>query len=343
MTATLIIQPGLHALKKLKNYNPEDFLPRFLANNTIDAAFKRNAAPEHHLTLSPSRYQRRTEHTISLQGRTQSAQPSVIQSTCNVADIHGLEEGASQAAPLIINNIDILTIQEPWWTEPSATLTANNNWVHVMPPTPAPDTVMLVNKAILTDRGAPKVIGNGADYTEFRVWTSAGTSIAIYNIDDDQTGSLLELEWDMDSDDNDDYILWLGDFNARHGVWKPDGNDALYPQCAHAANDSCSSSLTLTALPPGIGPFITRHTANSPSKRTRPDGVFASPSPEERVVSCDTREDWVASAADHLPIITELDPTTDYAEPAGRPNWYAGDWDKFIPSLEAGPEAGPPR
>lgn len=269
--------------------------------------------------------------------------------SCNLNKSHkALSHTVLQAAE---NDIDVLAIQEPWWTGPSATLTANNAWTHVIPPTHTPDSraraVILVNKSIPTDKWEP-LAGTGGDFIGVRIWTADGQSVVIYNIYDDQTGStgLLELEREMDTEERDDHIIWLGDFNAHHGAWEPDGNETLYANGTGRARGERLIQLVadygmLTALPPGIGTFITRRTANSPPKRTRPDGVFASPSLEDCLIDCDTREDWLAPAADHLPILTELDLAAVHTNPEDKFNWYAVEWPKFLAFLREQLANGP--
>ena len=249
-------------------------------------------------------------------------------------------------------NIDILALQEVYWTQ-AGMLTTNQHWRHIIPAAHGKNgvrarSVILINEQISTEKW-DNIETRSGDLTGVRVWLRDGTTLALYNIYDDQDTSagLTELEDIMDDarGPRDDYVIWLGDFNAHHAIWEPSGNERLCSTLkARQRGDRLFHFVAdygmLAALPDGIGTFIVASNGNL----TRPDHIFCLPELADRIVSCDTRHDWMPAGTDHIPILLEIDVETEMNDPIERWDWHGVTWKDFDSTLsEKLQDIGQPR
>jgi len=240
-----------------------------------------------------------------------------------------------------LNQIDILVLQEIPLTT-TGRLTSNPYWTPILPATHASPatrrsrTAILIRSTISTNTWQDIITKDG-DITGVRISTSGG-KIAIYNVYDDQetegTGTReLERIMDTTAPAEDDYVVWLGDFNAHHSAWEPEGNEHLYESGRPRRRGEQLQALATEygmhmALPRGIGTFVT------PAGRlTRPDNVFCSAETVGMITECDVREEWQPPCTDHHAILLELELSPDLAARAPRLNWRNVDWTKFNATL----------
>ena len=237
------------------------------------------------------------------------------------------------------SNWDVFALQEPSVNQLGNTL-ANPHWRVVYPSQKLvdgrkPRAVTFINTKISTNAWK-QIDFPSTDVVITQIQTSQGlcTIINIYNNGkNDDTLEAIELFLvsnirTLRPNDND-HLLWIGDFNRHHPLWDENRNNHLFTPAALASSQKILDILAdygLTQLLPKDIP-----TLQSTSSRnwTRPDNVFASEHTCLSLISCDTDPENRGPNTDHIPIITILDMSTP--ESVNTPSWNyrAVDWQQF--------------
>ncbi|KAG2089122.1 uncharacterized protein F5147DRAFT_553392, partial [Suillus discolor] len=87
----------------------------------------------------------------------------------------------------------------------------------------------------------------------------------------------------------DEHIIWMGDFNRHHPMWELEHNTHLFTAVNLDAAGVLINLLSLynltQALPAGLATLEASNTKN----HTRPDNVFCSESLEHAFTQCDVK------------------------------------------------------
>ncbi|ODM14238.1 hypothetical protein SI65_10346 [Aspergillus cristatus] len=123
----------------------------------------------------------------------------------------------------------------------------------------------------------------------------------------------------------------VGDFNLHHLMWaRPDYNHRHEEadDLIRVAEDHGLELLT----PPGTITYE-KHTGRG-SHQTTIDLTWATAEVTDLLVCCQDRRDWM-HAADHIPILTELDISVQKTPERLKMKWQEADWDAFLKALTA--------
>ena len=80
-------------------------------------------------------------------------------------------------------------------------------------------------------------------------------------------------------------------------------------------------------LPRGTTTYEKR--VDGETQKTTIDLVWAAHHLADRLICCQDQRDWF-NGADHVPVLTEFDPSVIAASEIIRKNWKATDWDTFL-------------
>lgn len=123
----------------------------------------------------------------------------------------------------------------------------------------------------------------------------------------------------------------VGDLNLHHPMWaRPDYNHRHEEadDLIRVAEDHSLELLT----PPGTITYE-KHTGRG-SHQTTIDLTWATAEVTDLLVCCQDRRDWM-HAADHIPILTELDISVQKTPERLKMKWQEADWDAFLKALTA--------
>jgi ribonuclease HI len=248
--------------------------------------------------------------------------------------------------PGLHDDYDFVALQEPY-IDFLSNARANRNWRVIYPSTKGANknpirSVIFVNAKLNTDYWHQLEFPSN-DVTVVQTCGDFGrvTLINIYN-DGDHSHTLDKLRRflrtrraDIMSKQND-YVIWLGDYNRHHALWELERNSHL---CDGAGERAAQPLIDLLAdfdmvMPLPAGLHTLQHKANH-SVLTRPDNVFCTPNAEHLIVQCDVLYDRQGPGADHFPISTILDlPMAAAPPPPPRRDFRAVNWDDFRKALE---------
>jgi hypothetical protein len=230
----------------------------------------------------------------------------------------------------IHNHADILILQEPYFNFYGNTK-STRHW-HVIKPTEHKTlsskdnpvkAIILVNSKLSTGQWTQLDIKNTIDLVAIQLSGTYGTVniLNIYNsqhhdltlrISDNVIHDLLTnpaaLDPDLDpQQNNNNYLIWAGDFNRHHPLWDEERNIQLFTNRnideAQVLLDIVNDNNLEMALPQGKPTYRVDRNGNW----TRPDNVFCSPSVMDVLTKCATvPEEWPTSL-DHLPIDIHLE------------------------------------
>lgn len=239
-------------------------------------------------------------------------------------------------------NFHICAIQEPHIDFFNNTK-ANSKWRVVYPNTHYTNpkktrSIILVNASILTNTWSDLATNSG-DVTAIKLQTDTGT-VNIFNIyndinNDDALQSLSQAAQKFHSEENNEHMIWLGDFNRHHPFWDEDRNHHLFTP-ANIERAQMVLDLTMThdmemALPKDIPTLRALNTRNL----TRPDNVFISHPLIDALTYCNTEPEKQPVNTDHFPIIVKIDTSVTIHEEQQRFNFKGTDWDEFRKMLKA--------
>lgn len=248
----------------------------------------------------------------------------------------------------------VLAIQEPH-TNKFGISRGNRGWQAFYPPTHLNDpnstrSMLLVSTAIPSDR-VRQIPIDSKDITAIQLLTEEGP-VTIYNIYNDCNHSealdtldahLQACQENPTAEDDDNRMIWLGDFNRHHPLWDELRNEHLF---THANLNAAEQLIELAAqydmemaLPPGIPTLKAFSTGN----QTRTDNVFCSNTLMPAVTLCDTKPNYRPVKTDHYPIRTHLElhllhPATTHV----RHNYRKAEWDEFRKTLRTALAQHPP-
>ena len=238
---------------------------------------------------------------------------------------------------------DVIALQEPTINQLGNTK-ANSHWRVVYPTQRFTDgrksrVVMLINSKISTNAWK-QIDFPSADVVITQTHTSHGlcTLINTYNDckNDDTTEALeqfLAQNMRILRPNDNDHLLWLGDFNRHHPLWDEDRNSHLFTNAALASSQKILDILAdygLTQLLPKNTPTLQ---SSSSRNWTHPDNVFATEHTSLSLISCDTDPENRGPNTDHVPIVTVLDLTPPASDDTPSWNYRAVDWQQFSTAL----------
>ena len=195
------------------------------------------------------------------------------------------------------NQYHVIAIQEPY-TDQFGISRGNRKWEAIYPPTHATDpkqtrSMLLISTRIPSDRVQPVMV-NSRDISAVRLQTKEGP-ITIYNIYNDCQHSdaidcldkhLHRNEQEHSKLENNDNMIWVGDFNRHHPMWDELRNKHLFTTTNLEAAERLIDSTILfdmeMALPPGQATLKSFSTGN----RTRTDNVFCSNQLSSAILKC---------------------------------------------------------
>ncbi|KAL4255264.1 hypothetical protein AB1N83_013825 [Pleurotus pulmonarius] len=205
----------------------------------------------------------------------------------------------------------------------------------------------MVNSRISTDAYEQVVIAGTGDVTAIRLSSDAG-DIFIFNVYNDCTHSLVldairQTAMELHAKYENPQMIWAGDFNRHHEWWdKPTDHHLFTPRAREDAQlliDLVSDFGLEMALEPGVPTLEHMVTKNE----YRVDNVFVSADLIDRVLVCEVHPGETPAGADHYPIDTILDLSTDLAEERRTRNFRTVDWKEFNEELSSRlPAAGIP-
>ena len=237
---------------------------------------------------------------------------------------------------------DLILIQEPWFDHLGKTR-GTHNWRIVYPPTIYHDnhdpirSIILVNTNLSTNMYTTLDIPCG-DISAIRLQGDFG-HCSIFNIYNDCTNNntttalrnyLTDHRPDALPSPND-HMLWLGDFNRHHPLWEPNNNRHLYnsAEMINPLLDLITEHNMIIALPPDIPTYET-----VTSNWTRPDNVWRNENANDPIIICNVDPFIRPPQADHLPIVTELDLSTQRANAFPTRNMREADFKEINKRLQ---------
>ena len=213
-------------------------------------------------------------------------------------------------------------------------------------------SVIWVNKQLETTNWKILDIQNTRDITAIQLKGEYG-KISIFNIYNDCTHSRNEETFNnylTDHrreliEDNDNHMIWAGDFNRHHPLWDNDKDVHLFTnqvlRNAEGIINLLANHDMVMALPKGI-PTL----QHMRSKRySRPDNFFCSTTLQPYIIKCQVQAKSKPTSTDHFPIVTHIDLPQSRIPPDPSLNFKVADWDEFrqvlTNKLEALPQPEP--
>lgn len=251
---------------------------------------------------------------------------------------------------LEITKQDVLAIQEPHVNFLRNTC-ASHNWhviyptYHYLHPQKRSRAITFVNTSLDTNTWK-QVPFPSSDVVIIQICGDFGicTIINIYN-DCTHQDTLTALDTFLAQNivtlcpTANDHMLWLGDFNRHHPMWKEIRNRHLfnYP-LVRPLIDLIADYGMLQLLPGNIPTLQSTATGNW----TCPDNVFGTEGLLDAVVSCTTEPYLCGPKTDHLPILLALNLEVPRTTSTPRLNWRDVDWTKFNETLSTALDPLPP-
>ena len=126
--------------------------------------------------------------------------------------------------------------------------------------------------------------------------------------------------------ENDDSMIWAGDFNRHHPLWDRDEDTHLFTGQAQRAAEKLIELLAehdmTMALPKG--PPTLQHMSSK--RHSRPDNVFCTPNLRENIIRCEVAPSHRPTCTDHYPIVTHLTTPQIRLAASPNPNFRDADW-----------------
>jgi ribonuclease HI len=260
----------------------------------------------------------------------------------------------------LINNVnsaswDIILIQEPHTTF-FANIRTPNHYISVSPTSHFKlqdpiRAVTWISSKISSNSWKIINMPDTNDVTAIQ-FTGAFGRLTIFNIYNagEHNDTIARLNQFMNSQretlcvNDNDYVIWAGDFNRHHPLWDNDEDERLFTNDALADADILINRLADwnmdMPLPKGI-PTL-KHMVTK--KYSRTDNVFCTDNLTGFVTKCDTLPHLQPTKTDHFPITTTLQLPTEHVIPKPSKNFRMTDWKEFNEQLELELiNVGPPR
>jgi ribonuclease HI len=235
---------------------------------------------------------------------------------------------------------DIILIQEPYTTTFNAIRTPAN-FRPVFPHNRFVDdtqirSVTWVNRELNTNKWEELDIPDTNDVTAIRLKGSYG-NITIFNIYNDCTHNRTEATFRKYLHDNaqafrandNQHMIWAGDFNRHHPLWDRDDDIHLFTACATRMAENLINLIAengmLMPLPKGIPTLQHMRT----KRYSRPDNFFCTEGLQDSITSCNVIEQDRPNSTDHFPIATILDIPQRKSNPTGKRNFREVEWTSF--------------
>ena len=250
------------------------------------------------------------------------------------------------SARLVKEGIDIITLQEPAINHYGATISARE-WTAVYPTTHTADphktrSILLIRANILTNNWKQIDINSG-DVTAIRI-KGEGGALTLYNIYNDckhdQTLDILAqshkhyLEEIGQRAQEQEHLMWIGDFNRHHPHWDAPSDTRLFTTTALEKAEKLINLVANVRLDLALPPRIPTHIHNVTKRWSRLDHVFLSDHSMDTLISCEALAWALRVNTDHVPILTKLDLAVAIAPSRWTTNFREVDWEKFRAALE---------
>lgn len=243
-----------------------------------------------------------------------------------------------------VRNLEILAIQEPYinsYTDQVTTYSQmlGNRFHLLIKPTSKhtdaaymPRVCFFINKSL--DPTKWTIQHHTKDLSTLTLRTRIG-SIHIHNAYNPSpvTGqpSAINSLRNVLADHSGQQHVVVGDFNLHHPMWaRPDYNHR-HEEADELVNLAADHGLELLT-PPGTITYE-KHTGRG-RHQTTIDLAWATTQVADRLVRCQDRWDWL-HAADHIPIITELDISVQKSPEKLKARWLETNWDTLLRTLAA--------
>jgi ribonuclease HI len=249
------------------------------------------------------------------------------------------------SAKVIREDVDIIALQEPALNKNGNTI-STKDWITVYPSKHATSpgetrSILFLRANLLTDNWEQIDVDTG-DISAVRI-TGPWGSLDIYNIyndcdHDDTVGILSRLrgtsrDGGNNSVNENEHIIWLGDFNRHHPLWDAPTDVRLFTHTALEKAQTLIDAVAHAGLALALPPRMPTHCHNVTKCWTRLDQVFLSDQSLDAIITCEARTDALRIKTDHVPIITELDLTVATSPMGSIANFRAVDWNKFRENL----------
>jgi len=245
----------------------------------------------------------------------------------------------------ILNNAfsgqwDIVLLQEPHITQFGNSRTPS--FYHLVSPTSRATlntplrSVIWMSSRMKTSTWKTVSIPGTNDITAVQV-TGVYGRITIFNIYNDCThnNTLTTLTDYMTTNraaiynNDNNFVLWCGDFNRHHPSWDNDDDKRLFTPAAIRNADILINHLAdwnmTMALPKGI-PTL-KHMVTR--RYSRPDNVFCTDNLLDYITKCDVAPELRPTNTDHFPIATTLQLPSTHITPKHSHNFKMTEWKDF--------------
>jgi hypothetical protein len=249
----------------------------------------------------------------------------------------------------IINNVsyqewDIILVQEPNITF-FTNIRTPNHYVSVTPgsrftlQSPVRSVIWISSKITTNswriinipdtnDISAVQLTGNFGRLTIFNIYNEGNSNDTLIRLH-----AFMEANRQQLCTNENDYIMWNGDFNRHHPLWDDDEDIRLFTNGALVEANFLINRLAdwnlVMALPKGI-PTL-KHMVTK--MYSRPDNVFCTDNLTDYIVKCDTLAALQPPKTDHFPIVTVLSLPSEHIKNKESPNFRAVDWKEFNEKL----------
>lgn len=137
-----------------------------------------------------------------------------------------------------------------------------------------------------------------------------------------------------DSEAEDCYIMWIGDFNRHHPLWDNPDDNRLFTRDAVEAAEILIKATTDFGLEMALAPGIPTHIHKVTKQWTRLDNDFITEHTLDRIHTCEACTRDRGLNTDHVPIVTKIDMSLGRIEATKTKNFRNINWDKFHKTLE---------
>jgi len=151
----------------------------------------------------------------------------------------------------------------------------------------------------------------------------------VYNPSPGQGSSLGDLNQVLTSLQGEHLVV--GDFNLHHPLWSRPGYEHIHTEADELIDLAADHELT-QLLPRGTITFERQGEGETGMQQTTIDLVWSTYQLADRLVRCQAQRRWL-NAADHVPILTELDLSLPARPKIVRKDWRATDWETFLKQM----------
>lgn len=242
---------------------------------------------------------------------------------------------------------DVILIQEPYLTFLGHIQTPNG-FVGIYPTDRLRNqenivrSVIWINSSLSTNSWKAISIPGNNDLTAVQFRHRNNSKLTIFNIYNDCTHSntLTHLQQFMNRERNNiitnenDHMIWSGDFNRHHPLWDNKEDDRLFtPQALQDAAiliemvDNEGLDMALPKGEPTLKHMVTK-------LYSRPDNVWCSTGLMPKILKCEVDPYLQPPCTDHFPIATILEINQERVDPQPTRNFRTVDWQDFTDTLQ---------